>query len=626
MLEPRLADAEKIVEFSRLEGHYPSVAELFHIERDGRHYLLNYEQASGTSYDLLQSGSRSQISQAFKGMQDRYEKVNDLKEVSSKIDAQGRNHLKFLLDKTWGVELKEKKDDAVAQDFNKQLDREVRNWRGSFSKDVQGKLKISFVRHPYYPEFRKQFLDALQKEFGGRLTLYRGVYGDNATEAVRNGKLKVHRFSSWSSDKSIARDVARQWRKGKSYAIVKATFSPNQVLLGAVDLKDYVDPKALLDFYREKEFVIQSRGSVPVKVVSSGGMKKTADYPDHPKDLVIKKNALNPKDIREIDVWNYYEGIKSKLIPELKGRDLFVVVAPSPGKEIYVRHPYDKKTEFIRINNDKSFETYHSGRTVEYHRTSPVTTDEAVFDFDPGPSATFSDIKNAEALVEKFIKDQKIFKPKLDVRFTGSRGFHITAYLKKKDKITNIKNDVEQLLADYFADEDSLTIAKNKPPGSKVNVDLSPMKVNGGHIAPWSLRIKTGLVCVPVSNIKTFKKSDATLDKAYKKLTGKTFIWEDVKEAGLNRYITLLEGCYMPSDIIQSLAGSILKEAAAAKIIFVNTAQAKAAYKLLSADKKIAVDKNERSDVLTFKNEFSKKRALKILKEKGLDKYIKKLR
>lgn len=254
-------------------------------------------------------------------------------------------------------------------------------------------------------------------------------------------------------------------------------------------------------------------------------MVKNSDFPDHPDQLVVKKNDFFSRGVREIDVWNYYEGIKNKLIPELKGRNLFIVIATKPGSELFIRHPYDKKSKFIRINNKDEFETYHSGKTGEYHRTSSEITDEAVFDFDPGPSATFDEIKSVVQQCIDFIKKQKDFSKSVDLRFTGSRSFHVTAYLKTKKKIEDIKKDLEYRLDDNFKDDEKITIASNKPPGHKVNIDLSPMKVNGGHIAPYSMRIKTGLCCLPVDSLTSFKKEDAKFDKVYQMLTGKKFQW-----------------------------------------------------------------------------------------------------
>jgi DNA primase len=259
-------------------------------------------------------------------------------------------------------------------------------------------------------------------------------------------------------------------------------------------------------------------------------MNKIAKYPEHPNQLVTKKNEFYTSGIKEIDVYNYYEGIKNKLIPELKGRDLFIVMALHPGSEMYIRHPYNKKTEFIRINNEKQFEEYHTGKTGEFHITCDAITDEVVFDFDPGPTTDLKQVKEVVKLGIEFIEKQKDFKKGTEIRFTGSRGFHVTVFLKTKKKIADIKNDIETRLKEYFKDNENIVIAHNKPPKDTINIDLSPMKVNGGHIAPYSLRIKTGLICLPIKSIDSFEKDDAKLEKVYKKLIDKNFKWNNIKK------------------------------------------------------------------------------------------------
>ena len=62
----------------------------------------------------------------------------------------------------------------------------------------------------------------------------------------------------------------------------------------------------------------------------------TADYPDHPDETVIPG-------ITEKDVFSYYEGVKGKILSELKGREIFVGIVPKGykvgQKPVYVRHP-----------------------------------------------------------------------------------------------------------------------------------------------------------------------------------------------------------------------------------------------------------------------------------------------
>jgi len=62
------------------------------------------------------------------------------------------------------------------------------------------------------------------------------------------------------------------------------------------------------------------------------------------------------------------------------------------------------------------------------------------------------------------------------------------------------------------------------------------MKLNGGQVALWSLRV-TGLCCVevPRNQLDSFKRDDATIDVVYKKLSGKSFSWNKGKAQKIKR-------------------------------------------------------------------------------------------
>jgi len=255
---------------------------------------------------------------------------------------------------------------------------------------------------------------------------------------------------------------------------------------------------------------------------------RQADYPDHPDEVVITKgeNIAGLKDIKEIDVYNYYEGIKGKLIPELRGYNLFVVVKPEgvlgPGeKGVYIRHPYDKKTEYIRINNEKEFETYHSGRTVEYHLTSPQRVPWYIIDIDPG-SGGFSKTKEIAADVADELNKISEVK-KVEIRYTGKRGFHIFGWLKKSKDVDDARKFLQKWLKETFGDRNDTVIGES-PSGKKAALGLSPMKLNGGHVSKYSMRI-SGLCCMEIerSKLMSFKREDASIEKSYKKITGKSF-------------------------------------------------------------------------------------------------------
>lgn len=267
------------------------------------------------------------------------------------------------------------------------------------------------------------------------------------------------------------------------------------------------------------------------KYLKFGKYHKTAGYPDSPEEVVIseKERLLDGSAIREIDVWTYYEGIKNELIDQLKGRDLFVVIK-TDSKKIYKRHPYDKKTEFIRINDTKDFEEYHSGRTVEYHVTMPSEAEYYIVDFDPSPELNFDKVESIAAEIADAISDNPDVK-KTDIRYTGKRGFHILGYLKDPKDINQAREDLTGYLKDNFGDREDLTIAES-PKGKKSALGVSPMKLNGGHVALHSMRV-SGLCCmeVPRSKLTSFKRDEARIKNRYKEITGKKFEPE-IKEKG----------------------------------------------------------------------------------------------
>jgi DNA ligase D-like protein (predicted 3'-phosphoesterase) len=259
-------------------------------------------------------------------------------------------------------------------------------------------------------------------------------------------------------------------------------------------------------------------------------MNRLADYPDHPDDVVItKKESLSGDEILEIDVWNYYSGVKSVMVEELKGREMFIgmKLKGQTGKPLYIRHPYDKKTDYIHIDNEKDFDIYHSGRTVEFHITMPRMAPYYVVDFDAGDEP-FSQTKEITAKIADGLDKLPEVKS-VEIRFTGKRGFHVLGWLKKAKDVDEAREFLRGWLKDNFGDRDDVVIGES-PSGKKGALGLSPMKVNGGQVALWSLRV-TGLCCVevPRPQLMSFEKEDASLEKTYKRLTGKSFKFNEKK-------------------------------------------------------------------------------------------------
>jgi len=266
--------------------------------------------------------------------------------------------------------------------------------------------------------------------------------------------------------------------------------------------------------------------SSELNYVKYNSWAKKSNYPTHPASIVISKNELlaGSKEITEEDIWNYYDGVKNKMLPELKGKDLFVGIKleGKKGKPLYLRHPFDKKTEFIRISNEKDFMKTVTGRTVEIHQTMGSTTPYWVVDFDGIPGDNFEKTKKITGEVaDKLEKTPEIRK--VQIRYSGKRGFHILCFLKKEQPIDKAREDLKKWLKENFSDHKDVVLAETAQ-GSRGALGISPMKFRGGQVALWSMRV-TGLCCVevPRAELAGFKREDARPEKVYKKLTGKSF-------------------------------------------------------------------------------------------------------
>ena len=181
----------------------------------------------------------------------------------------------------------------------------------------------------------------------------------------------------------------------------------------------------------------------------------TADYPDHPDETIIPG-------ITEKDVFSYYEGVKGKMLSELKGREIFVGIVPKGykvgQKPVYVRHPYDKKTDYIHINSIEDFDKYNGGRVLEIHVTMPATAPYYVVDFDavedwPTTKKITTEIAD---MLEKLPEVKNV-----EIRFSGKRGFHTLGWLKKPKPVAQAREDLKEHLRNTFGERKDLVIGES---------------------------------------------------------------------------------------------------------------------------------------------------------------------
>ena len=86
-------------------------------------------------------------------------------------------------------------------------------------------------------------------------------------------------------------------------------------------------------------------------------------YPQNPETVVIK-NKFYPQGIKEIDIWNYYQRVKTPLLDATRNRDLMLEIMVDLNKPIIRRRGAGGKV--IRLT-PKNYDEVITGRTVSIH-------------------------------------------------------------------------------------------------------------------------------------------------------------------------------------------------------------------------------------------------------------------
>jgi len=261
-------------------------------------------------------------------------------------------------------------------------------------------------------------------------------------------------------------------------------------------------------------------------------LTKVAAYPKHPETVVIEPNRWYKKGVTEKMIYEYYDSIKHKMIPFMKGKDIMLFIK-TDGTVIKRKNSGGKP---IRINNEKDFEKHLSGRTIEWHITYGKRTDKYVVDLDPHEEfKNFEKVKDYAARVGRLLKRQPEVT-KVTYRFSGNRGIYVEAQLKGKMDIDRARKKLKELLDEEFKDDLNVTTKLARP--DQMRLDVSTFHYKGSIKAPYSLSGKTGLASIPIKDLKGFKKEHARIDRVLKKAS----LWERfIRRAQTDRDIILQE-------------------------------------------------------------------------------------
>jgi len=260
--------------FVRISEADDMYIEYYIVERNGGWFLLSYEHSgSNIKYDIEAKGSKSTIRNAFKQTID-----NILRNVSghafqysnitaTKIDTQAKEHMRIFFDNKWGLNFGKSdtidydKKDAIQKDFNKLLERQLREWRG-------GTKNLALVKHKFF----KEFVSMVREKIPTKITLYRGIHSEQAVDVLNGQSFEVAPYSSWTIDINIAKDISRYGSSGlgkkQKWLVVKRDFKNTDIILAPVVLEDYIEPDILLHFRVEKEYIVKwPRRNIKVKIV-----------------------------------------------------------------------------------------------------------------------------------------------------------------------------------------------------------------------------------------------------------------------------------------------------------------------------------------------------------------------
>ena len=213
-------------------------------------------------------------------------------------------------------------------------------------------------------------------------------------------------------------------------------------------------------------------------------------YPENPSTIVIQ-NRFYSKGLQEVDIWNYYQRVKTSILRETKNRDIMFFIMFDKNKPVVRRKG---KSGMIRLS-PSNYDTIITGRTVSLHSAMGPYEQFGIIDIDLDPSDGFKWAKEVTRRVYDFVMDEMPIIRTASIRFTGKNSFHIKCDFGRKMKI-----DVIRFLLSKFLRESKLsrvyTVGGKRRPGVP-NLDMAPNKLRGNYITLDSLSI-WGLKCMEI--------------------------------------------------------------------------------------------------------------------------------
>lgn len=214
-------------------------------------------------------------------------------------------------------------------------------------------------------------------------------------------------------------------------------------------------------------------------------------------------------------VQDYYLHPKTRkrLLPQIAGRPV-MLVQQHAGPVVRRKTPEGKEImieEGARGPKDPAdYMTWVGQHTVEFHPVHGENVDHLYVDVDPKGNVPWEKTKAITMLVANRLRQEPDVKG-TRVVFSGGRGFYVKAKLEGETGTNKARERLKRVLGEVTKAVPSATLGVPGP--SQVRLDVSTLHDKGSLRAEYSINRKTGLVAVPVKNLESFKKTDATIKK-----------------------------------------------------------------------------------------------------------------
>jgi len=268
----------------------------------------------------------------------------------------------------------------------------------------------------------------------------------------------------------------------------------------------------------DKEFDPRELGFDQVPVWNKEKNKVVnASFPEHPDTVIFEQNQYYPKDIYEKDVYNYYKSVMHNILVDVKDSPLMTVIRTDGGDIVRKHAPADGEINAFSVKEYD--EKINTGRMIELHRIFGNETKFIVVDVDPRPGVPFEQTKKLTKDLADYIEKSIGEVRKIDIIFSGSRGFHIYGWLSEPGPTKRFHDILAGVLEKFIEEHPeykaSLSLPKDK---DATRLDITIFHEGGSIRVPYSLHKNTGLAAIPVDRdkLESFTPEMAKLNKLTK--------------------------------------------------------------------------------------------------------------